>query len=125
MSVMNGLFAAANADNRRQVARYFSADAVITDDAAAPYVWRGTGGVLNWWNEVDKDLARAPVAHMHLTMHPIKHCYVVGDSAFAVVPFQMALTANGKTQDVDGLATMTFRRAGGTWKITTLNFGDE
>lgn len=125
MTAVNGLFAAANADNGRQVARYFSADAVITDDAAAPFVWTGAGAVLHWWHKVDNDLARMHGARLHLTMRPIKHCYVVGDTAFVVAPFQMALTASGKTQDVDGLSTMTLRRTGRTWKTTTASFGDE
>lgn len=125
LTVVNGLFAAANADNGWQVARYFSADAVITDDAAPPFVWTGADAVLHWWNKVDNDLATMHGAHLHLTMRPIKHCYVVGGRAFVVAPFQMALTASGKTQDVDGLSTMTLRRTGGTWKITTASFGDE
>ena len=127
MTVVKGLFAAANAANGQQVARYFSADAVITDDAAPPFVWTGADAVPHWWNEVDNDLQRGwHGARLHLTMRPIKHCYVVGDMGFIVVPFQMALTASGETKEnVGGLATMALRRTGGTWKITTVSFGDE
>jgi ketosteroid isomerase-like protein len=124
MAVVNGVVAATNADSAQRVGRYFSADAVIADDTP-PFVWAGPDAGVQWWNTVHADLARMHSAHLHATMRPIARYHLAGDSAYVVVPLSLAVTASGKTQHILGLWTMTLRRAGGSWKITTASFADE
>jgi hypothetical protein len=118
MATVNGVIAAADADNAGQVNSYFASSAHVVDDFA-PYVWSGSDAGSRWWTASDKDAAKHGVTDLRATLQPITHYGVAGDDAYVVLPLALTYTLKGKPGHTNGLWTLTLHQSGGSWKITS------
>jgi hypothetical protein len=118
MATVDGVLAAADADNASRLNFYFASSANVVDDFP-PFAWSGADAGARWWTASDKDAAKHGVAHVHATLQPVTHFVVTGDDAYVVAPLAITYTVKGKAAHTDGLWTLTLHQTGGSWKITS------
>jgi ketosteroid isomerase-like protein len=118
MATVTGVIAAANADSATRVNSYFSPNAVVIDEFA-PYTWSGANAGAAWWTAIDTGNAKAGVTHLRATVGRITQYDVGANAAYVVVPLTITMIQKGKASRETGLWTLTLRRAGVLWKITT------
>lgn len=118
MATLNGVIAAADADNASQVNSYFVSSATVVDDFP-PFSWSGPGAGARWWSASDKDAAKHGIAHVQAALQPLTHFAVAGDDAYVVAPLAITYTVKGQPARMSGLWTLTLRQIGRSWKITS------
>lgn len=118
MAALNGVIAAADADNASQVNSYFALSATVVDDFP-PFSWSGSDAGARWWSTSDKDIAKHGIAHVHAVLQTVTQFAVAGDDAYVVAPLAITYTVKGQPARTSGLWTLTLRQMGGTWKITS------
>jgi hypothetical protein len=118
MATVNGVIAAADADNAGQVNSYFASSSTVVDDFP-PFSWSGAGAGARWWTASDKDAAKHGIANIRATLQPVSRFAVVGSDAYVIAPLTIAFTVKGKPAHSNGLWTLTLHQTGGSWKITS------
>jgi hypothetical protein len=118
MATLNGVIAAADADDASQVNSYFASSANVVDDFP-PFSWSGPAAGARWWSTSDKDAAKHGIAHVQAVLQPVTRFAVAGDDAYVVAPLAITYTVKGQPARTSGLWTLTLRQIGGSWKITS------
>ena len=118
MATLNGVIAAADADNASQVNSYFAPSATVVDDFP-PFSWTGAFAGSRWWSASDTDAARHGITHVHAVLQPATSFAVAGDVAYVVAPLAITYTVKGEAARTSGLWTLTLCQIAGSWKITS------
>jgi Domain of unknown function (DUF4440) len=118
MQTLNGVLAAANADNGTKLNAYFISDATVVDDFP-PFSWTGADAGARWWSASDKDLVKHGIVGLHAVLGTISRLAVVGNDAYVIAPLTISYAIKGRPAHSNGLWTLTLHQDGGSWKIAS------
>ncbi len=118
MATIHGALAAADSDNVTLLNSYYTSNPEVVD-VFAPFLWSGPDAAAAWRREVDRVNPTLHIAHLRVSMRSAPIIRVSRDEAYAVVPLRITYLLRGKPRIGHGLWTLTLRRIGSAWKITT------
>ncbi len=118
VATIGGVIAAVNANDVARVNSYFATSSIVVDELP-PYMWTGAAAGAHWWRAVNAFEIQNHISHLHATAGKISQWNAAGNTAYVVVPLDIASVAKGKPGDEKGLWALTLQRLGHSWMITS------
>lgn len=97
--------------------KLYTADAVVVDEIP-PFVWRGAGAGVAWWQAVDAFTMKKH-ERIKLVNVSVSEFQTSASGAYLIQPMTIRESTGGKQDSEYGTWTYTFHNSGGTWLISS------
>ena len=121
MSTVDGVIAAANANDISRLNSFFTQDAVLIDEFA-PFVWKGPNAGARWWGELDAMNAASHISNVHIAVQQVTQSNVTRGHAYVVLHLVITWRDHGKPWRESGLWALTLHTGSASWKIATASW---
>jgi ketosteroid isomerase-like protein len=105
-----------NDDSNMQVATCAAETSIIDD--MPPHEWHGAGACAQWKNDYEAFTKKLAVTGLTAAMMKPRHVDVSADTAYVVVPVNLAYKQAGKDVKDAGIFTVALRKGASGWRIT-------
>lgn len=117
VKLANAVVRASNADDASALTKLYAEDAVVVDEIP-PFVWRGAGAGVAWWQAVDSFTMKKH-ERIELVNVRVSEFQRSAIDAYLIQPMTILEFAGDKRSNESGTWTYTFRNSGGTWLISS------
>lgn len=119
MKLVNAITHTTKTDDASGLTGIFTGDATVVDENA-PFVWRGAGAGIAWWNVVRAVTHEAKLTHLNTAGVRIGEFAQTPTDAYLVQAMTLVGTIGTKPFAEAGTMTFTFHQSGGTWLISSM-----
>jgi ketosteroid isomerase-like protein len=102
-------------DSNMQVATCADATSIIDD--TPPHEWHGPGACSKWKNDFDAFTRKLAVTGLTAAMMKPRRVDISADSAYVVVPVDLAYKQGGKDVQDAGIFTVALHKGASGWRI--------
>lgn len=117
MAVVHQWVDAFNRDDLNMQVATCAAETSIIDDTP-PHEWHGAGACAKWKNDFDAFTKKRAVTGMTASMLKPRHADISADSAYVVIPVNLAYQQSGKDMKDAGIFTLALHKGTSGWRIT-------